>query len=392
MFRKTKEFPKPLGEFMVGLSEMSFTDSARKGLFEFAPDESREIPILIFYPSDSAQGREPSLYSFKEEAELFKKASKGLVSANSRLIKTHAYPGLPVSMQQSEYPVVFFNHGYSSHMMQNVVLCCDLASRGYIVVSVGHPYEANALRYPDGRIVLANEAISDEFKQTMQSRMPKFKNMEKQTFSDEKITSAAADFFGDFQSTKVWNHVRIWADDNIFIADMLEQLNEQTSGSLFAGKLDLKRGIGITGHSYGGCTASQVCSDDSRFICGVNIDAPTYGDYWDKDLQKPFLIIGSEIIDLLARPHFLANSSDAYLVIVEGSEHMDFTDLIYYAGHLKWLKMLGKRDKKLLRDVLSLYHLTFFDQYLKRNDSADMDSLKFEGVRARGKKAVHGVR
>lgn len=388
MFRKNKEFPKPLGEYTVGLAEMSFTDSSRQGVFEFAPNESREIPILIFYPSDDTQGRERSLYSFKEEAEAFKKASKGLVSAKNQFMRIHAYRDLSLSEKLKCYPVVFFNHGYSSHMMQNVVLCCDLASRGYIVISVGHPYEASALKYPDGRIVMASEAIGSDFKQTMRRIQPKFKSMKKQTYSDEQIRPAAAGFFGDVQSSKVWKHIRIWADDNIFIADMLEQLNELSSDSLFAGKLDLEHGIGITGHSYGGCTASQVCLDDPRFVCGINIDAPTYGDYWDQDLQKPFMILGSELMDLLARPNFLANSNDAYLIIVEDSQHMDFTDMIFYAGQLKLLKLLGKRDQTLLRDVLSLYHLAFFERYLKQNEKSHLDGLKFEGVRVRSKKAL----
>jgi len=159
MLRKNKQFPEPPGEYIVGLNEMSFTDSTRQGLFDFAPDEFREIPILIFYPSDNAQNREPSLYSFKEEAESFKKASKGIVSANNRFMPIPAYRDLPVSENQERYPVVFFNHGYSSHMMQNVVLCCDLASQGYIVVSVGHPYEASAIRYPDGRIVMKKSGL-----------------------------------------------------------------------------------------------------------------------------------------------------------------------------------------------------------------------------------------
>lgn len=392
MLRKNKQFPEPPGEYIVGLNEMSFTDPTRQGLFDFAPDEFREIPILIFYPSDDAQNREPSLYSFKEEAESFKKASKGIVSANNRFMPIPAYRDLPVSENQERYPVIFFNHGYSSHMMQNVVLCCDLASQGYIVVSVGHPYEASAIRYPDGRIVMADESIGNEFKHAMALNQPTFKTMKKQSYSDEEIRPAAAHFFENFKSTKVWNHIRIWADDNIFIADMLEKLNEQSSGSPFAGKLDLELGFGITGHSYGGCTASQVCLDDPRFVCGVNIDAPTYGEYWDRDLQKPFMILGSELMDLLARPNFLANSNDAYFIIVESTQHMDFTDMIFYAPQLKLLKLLGKRDKTLLRDVLSSYHLAFFERYLRRKENADMDNLKFEGVRVRSKKAMNPSR
>ncbi len=80
---------------------------------------------------------------------------------------------------------------------------------------------------------------------------------------------------------------------------MLEKLNKQTPASLFAGRLDLE--IGITGRSYGGSAASQVCLDDRRFVCEINIDAPTYCSYGDRDLRKPFMLLGSELMKLLGK-------------------------------------------------------------------------------------------
>ncbi|WP_172199686.1 alpha/beta hydrolase family protein [Saccharibacillus qingshengii] len=388
MLRTLPTFPVPLGTYTVGLTEMSFLDLSRKGLFDFAPDEFREIPVLIFYPADSDHDRPPATYSFKEEAERFKKETKGLVSARNHLIRLSAYRDIPISTRQSEYPVLLFNHGYAGHLMQNTVLCSDLASRGYLVVSVGHPYESGTLRYPDGRKIPVNPSLSEDITQTLRSRMPQFKAMQKKTFSDAEIGPAAADFYRNFKSTKVWEHVRIWADDNRFVADKLEQLNEGTLPSLFTGKLKLGSGIGAIGHSYGGCAASQACLDDARFVCGINLDAPTYGDYGDRDMGKPFMILGSELMEWLARPHFLANSGDAYLVIVEGTKHMDFTDLIFYAGHLKWLNLLGRRNPMQLREIISGYTLAFFDRYLQPNGSAGVEMPTFDKVRVRMKKTA----
>ncbi|WP_340013052.1 hypothetical protein [Paenibacillus sp. FSL K6-1318] len=386
MFGNLKALPKPMGTYVVGLTEMSFTDDTRVGLFEFATEEPRHVPVMIFYPADHHYGKPQSPYTSKEEAEHFSKSSRGLISSKVQHLKTHSYRDIPLSAECESYPVIFFNHGYSSQMSQNTVLCSDLASSGYIVVSIGHPYEASILKYPDGHIVKSHTSLINEFKQTMSPEIQKkFKDMKKREYTDEEILPAVTDFFEYFKSTKVWSHVHIWADDNRFIADKLEQLNDGILPSPFQGKLNFQAGIGVTGHSYGGCTASQVCLDDTRFSCGINIDAPTYGEFWNKDLRKPFMVIGSKTVEYLARTTFLLNSEDSYLITIDQTEHMDFTDYIYYARQFKYLRLLGKRKMDLLRDVLSHYHISFFDQYLRDDRSADLLQFRWDGVHTRSR-------
>ncbi|MDQ0208588.1 alpha/beta hydrolase [Alkalicoccobacillus murimartini] len=389
MFQNNKEFPEPYGDYVVGLTEMDFIDKNRKKLFGSSENNDRKIPIIIFYPADHNFEKTKALYTFKEEAESINKATRGLVSSKSQYIKMNCYRDIPISTKQNKYPIIFFNHGYNCHMMQNSVLCSDLASKGYIVVSVGHPYETSILKYTDGQIVKANKSIIEEFKRTMDSNVnKKFKEMKKNNYIDEELLPIAADFFDYFKDTKVWDHVKIWSDDNRFIADMMEQLDDGSIPSQFEGKLNIRNGIGITGHSYGGCAASQVCLDDSRFVCGINIDAPTYGEFWDKNLNKPYMVIGSKMIEYLARTTFLKNSADSYLITVDHTTHMDFTDFIYYARQLKFLKVLGKRKKALLRDILSHYHIMFFDKYLRNNHNSEITEKLSEGIGIRWKEAV----
>src|SRR5262249_46595464 len=51
------------------------------------------------------------------------------------------------------HPVVAFSPGYTATFTDYSYLFEDLASRGYIVASVNHTYDATAVVFPDGRLV-----------------------------------------------------------------------------------------------------------------------------------------------------------------------------------------------------------------------------------------------
>ncbi len=386
MFGNLKELPKPLGDFAVGFMETEFTDTARTGIFAFAKDEAREVPVAIYYPC--TPGGEPKAgYTVAAAAEFWSKRSLGLVSKKIADVTMPCYVDAPVSDRQSRYPVIFYNHGYFSYMTQNSVLCADLASMGYIVVSVGHPHEACAVRFSDGRVVGHEESLVQAFQKTMDAKSKKlfYKGIMKQTYTDEQLLHVLTDFYARFKGTAVWEHVQIWADDNRFVADRLKAADNPKFAALFAGKLALEKGIGITGHSYGGDTATQVCLSDDRFVCGVNIDAPTYGDYWDQDVRKPFLVFGSDVINYAARSTFTLNSEDSYLTVLADTKHMDFTDYIFITRQSKLLGLIGKRDPGFLRETLSRFHIQFFDKYLKNLDGIDLTKLKYDGLTTRFK-------
>ncbi|MBK1810797.1 hypothetical protein JHL18_09125 [Clostridium sp. YIM B02505] len=384
MFGNLKEFPKPFGSFVVGVTQMDFLDEGRKGVFDFAKDELRKIPARIYYPADSNENKEHESYVTKEEAIAAKKGSLGLISIDSLNIKTHCFTDVKISSKQKNYPVIFFNHGYFSYSSQNTVLCSDLASCGYIVVSLGHPYESSAVRYKDGKVIEANKELFNEFKKTMsKDNKEKFKNLLKNVYSDAEVVSASEAFYENFKGTTVWNNIKIWADDTRFVADELYKLNDGKIPSMFEGRLNLELGFGITGHSYGGCTAAQVCLEDERFKCGINLDAPTYGEYRDKDIKKPFMVLGSYLIENCSRTIYLNNSEDSYAFIINKTEHMDFTDYVFFAHQTRFLGLLGKSNMYLVRDVISNYHIDFFDKYLCCDDKVDLKKHKFTEVKSR---------
>ena len=59
-------------------------------------------------------------------------------------------------------PVLLFSHGYTAHPSAYTALLEDLASHGYVVLSVVHPYEAMAAALADGRVVtILDDAEAD---------------------------------------------------------------------------------------------------------------------------------------------------------------------------------------------------------------------------------------
>ena len=281
-------------------------------------------------------------------------------------MKTHFYQDLRISCKEKNYPVIIFNHGLNSYTMQNSVLCADLASSGYIVVSVGHPHMSGAIRYSDGRIIKIDQELYKAYSKSMANANKKGNPMvlAKGKYADETVMGAVGCYYDNCQFLN--DDIQVWVDDTRFIANQLEKLKEGNIPSPFKNKLKLELGIGITGHSYGGATAAQACLMDSRFICGIDIDGGSYGNYRNKDIQKPFMVLGSRLMENMSRTTYLFDTEDTYMTILENAAHFGFTDALFFGRQLGLMGMVGKREKYEFRYIVTTYHLKFFEKYLLR--------------------------
>src|SRR5207245_1492441 len=68
-------------------------------------------------------------------------------------VDTHASASPPVSAERPTWPVLVFLPGWGSPREDYSGLCADLASRGYVVVALSHPYESAVSVLADGRVV-----------------------------------------------------------------------------------------------------------------------------------------------------------------------------------------------------------------------------------------------
>jgi dienelactone hydrolase len=224
--------PRPTGPNSVGTQVMHLVDSARKDPF-LANGAARELLVRFWYPAPSSENCQQADYT-----------SPRVWSDFSRLMGV-ALPHVTTnscwntSIADGAHPVVIFTHGYTGTFTDYTFLFEDLASRGYVVASVDHTFEATAVEFPDGRLV--ESVLGSHFANTMRA--------------DE----AAMDFA-----------VSVRLNDLTFVVNALESLNAR-DGAAFGGKLDMSR-LALAGHSLGGLTAILGVEEDSRFRAGVILD------------------------------------------------------------------------------------------------------------------------
>src|SRR6185436_14855541 len=72
------------------------------------------------------------------------------------LVKVPAYKDAKVKVPEQGYPVILFSHGWNGFNAQNTGQALQLASNGYVVIGVQHPYGAVITVFPDGTIALNN--------------------------------------------------------------------------------------------------------------------------------------------------------------------------------------------------------------------------------------------
>lgn len=343
------------GNYSVGTETFSFVDTGRKELLGNA-DEDRKIAVRMYYPisSEDAVGREPAVVFSENKKVAIGKAYHAQKMDPS--FQTANYFEKAPHMPGETFSLILFSHGYNSYIEANTYLCCNMASHGYVVASVGHAYEAVENDYEDGSFDLYDKKINKKMYDSMVGTLIEQYKLLKKKMSPEE----AVEKFNVFQNkhmSYVKKRLNEWA------LDMQSALREIRSR--YADRIDFSGGVGVSGHSLGGATAYYLCQHVPEFACGINIDGAVFGDYEGKTMTKPFFQIGcKENINLESRP-LLSTTAPVHYAMFSGMKHMGFTDVKFYLP-LKFLT--GKMPADRMFDHLAVCHVKFFDKYLKKKD------------------------
>jgi predicted dienelactone hydrolase len=286
------------------------------------------------------------------------------------LTKTCSYRDAEIATGKERFPVVIFSHGYWSSVSQCTALMQELASHGYVAVSLGHPYETPYLIQADGHLRAFNPQ-NEEFRLRGVEREAAFPVQQRLT--QTRDPNELEDLIREISRLrpKGCESVRIWAADISSTIDELERIN--LGNGALSGRLDLER-VAVMGHSCGGAAAGQACLDDERCKAGINMDGLQMGDMLDKDLSRPFLFMHHDNVGAANkapnRVFFERAKGPVYLMIIEGTGHLSFCDVSFYgkASLFRLMAPVGKIDGQRCHRIVCDHVLAFLDRHLLGRD------------------------
>ena len=282
--------PAPTGEFQVGSQVFHWIDPSRAETLTADASDKREVIAQVWYPSDTDEGS-PTRYVGTGAASLMDGVPNSVFEGYDD-IDTHSTDRSAVSTDRDKWPVLLFSPGLSVARQSYTALSVELASRGYVVVAMSHPYDSPASQLRGGDVVSMTDASGAGTKE---------------------------------------DQIDLRAVDSTFVLDQLHELAEVEPNSALVGHLDLDH-VGILGHSFGGATAAQAVASDSRFLAGLNIDGSLFRDDIP-ELDRPFLWLESDGMGGSAsdRDALLDGlRAGGELVKIDGSVHMSFSDYAAY--------------------------------------------------------------
>ncbi|GIJ48230.1 lipase [Virgisporangium aliadipatigenens] len=330
--------PVPTGPDRIGTVSLHLVDSSRPD--PWVPAERvRELMVQIWYPAKETRGHPRAGWVTPGVAARINPPGSGLV-----LPVTHGHTGAPAA--PGRRPVVLYSPGFGLERTGSTALVEDLASHGYVVVTIDHPHDAQFVEFPDGRIAEHAVPVPTDPEEA------------------ERIIGKALD---------------------VRVADVRFVLDRLGSGSLRLPRgltMDLGR-VGMFGSSLGGATAAEAMLADRRIKAGLNLDGSFLGRVLDEGLDRPFLMLGSthgsdgEEDETWTRMWAGLRGPRHHLEL-NGAGHLSFTDLqtlLPQAGTppADAEPLIGTIDARRSIAAQRAYIRAFYDRYLRACEAPLLD-------------------
>ncbi|MEU7576634.1 alpha/beta hydrolase [Streptomyces sp. NPDC041068] len=244
--------PAPTGPHRIGVTTLHLVDRHRPDPWDSALP-ARELMVSVFYQARTVRGYPLAPQMTPAAARTF--AAFDPLYLHSELPKsgvdwaattTHSHTGAPA--QPVRRPVLLYTPGGGDPRTLGTGLAEELASRGFVVVTIDHPGEPSAVEFPDGGV--------REYALPGTPRDPRvFRTMIDTRLADtrfvlDELTALAAGRNPDAAARTL--------PENLGRA------------------LDPRR-VGVYGHSAGGTAAAQALYEDRRIDAAVDLEG--YLDY-----------------------------------------------------------------------------------------------------------------
>lgn len=314
------------------------------------------LPLMLFPPyeqpaSSGSYTMDSKVYTWTDSGRTELLAEE---EADRKVTVTFYYP---VEKKETS-PLILFSHGAFGFEKSNYSTYAELVSNGYVVCSISHTYHAFFTKEEDGTVKLVN---MDFMQEAMDA-------------TNGKITGKTL-----YELEQKWMAVRT-ADVN-FVLDNIESACSQGRDVFFKG-LDLEH-IGMFGHSMGGAAAVEIARERKEIDAIVVLDGTFIGEYVgyengqevfnEKPLQTSVLNMQSAdtydkdeaLGDSYVNNYVLSRAKTAKDIVIEGTGHMNFTDLPMVSPVLAGMLGTGERDAFECTEIINGLIEEWFDCYLK---------------------------
>ncbi|HSL42690.1 MAG TPA: alpha/beta fold hydrolase [Anaerolineales bacterium] len=327
------ELPAPDGSYAVGQTVIHWVDASRPEVLTEDPNDVREVVALAWYPAEAGTGAQtgyfPNLDRLSQALVESKEVAWWEVAALRFVRSQILIDAIPLK-GEGPFPVVIFSPGNGTNMEFYSSLAGEIASHGYVVLGLNHPYDVPAVELSSGDVAV--------YEKEQWSLEPEAH----QVYTAERIKVRTADM--------------------LYVLDQLDDMN---SAGRFAGILDLGSVV-AAGHSLGGITASEACKADTRFKACLNYDGLQQGGPFSMDEaaippEQPFLFLTKEAE---LHPRLLErfeSTPESYWVVVHSASHQSFTD----GPMLQSFLWPGPNQAGRWMDLIQQYSLAFLDHTLK---------------------------
>ncbi|MET9463883.1 hypothetical protein ABZY44_03490 [Streptomyces sp. NPDC006544] len=346
-------FPEPTGHFAVGTHVMQWTDTDRPETATPEPDDRRTVVVQLWYPAQKSPAgarRATYLGRTEQEARIVSGALADYAGFPGFLIDgpprahTHAVVDAPAAPDGARFPVVLFSPGLGGVRTQNTAWAEELASNGYVVAALDHPYDSAAVVLTDGRTI------------------------------ETQIASTGDDDEDDKRATET---TRIRAADLSFVLTQLGRLDRGEIDGPLTGRLDTDRAA-VTGHSLGGGAALQAARQDRRFAAVIDLDG------YPRDPERlPFpqpALALTQDIGAETDPRYIPrltevlelSTATSYRLTLPGAAHLSFMDAPLYLPPVP--SIVGSLGRTESPRVVAATTLAFLDTTLRR-EPGDLDGV-----------------
>ncbi|MEV0431535.1 hypothetical protein [Micromonospora sp. NPDC050495] len=355
--------PRPTGPYDVGTVTYHWIDPDRGEIFTADPNDRRELMVQVWYPAKANSPGKRAPYVSDSEAlvplaRLMKLPS--FTFSHLEHVTTNAILSAPMADGAPTFPVLLFSHGRSGFRQHNTRQVEELASHGYIIATIDHPYAAAGVVFPDGRLVTIDNRL-----------LPPW----------PRKVAAGAD--PAFQA----GILPYLAQDALFTLNQLGAVNKADPQGILTGRLDLDRAA-MFGASMGGLVTAEACRLEPRLRACLVLDVFFPADVVRSGLRQPTMWISRdaetmrlegwdpEEVDLTqatAQAVYEKLPADGYLVRIPGMFHANISDAALYSPLFSSIGVTGPIDGRRAQEIIAEYSLAFFDRHVKGQPGALLD-------------------